>query len=298
MANFKFSVSNFLLLLAALLPLFCSSCASVDAVTGQHVYNMYSLQQDVRMGQDAMNTNLKELKKQGVPIDEDQAKMAEIRDIVNRIAAVSDMPGLPYEVHYIQNSTVNAAAMPGGEVMVFEGLFNPTNGLVKDNDELAAVLAHEIAHVNCRHSTERLSMVMTTAIGTEIIAAVLSHNQKDDYATALRSIFAVGTVIWIPTYTRTDEYEADRVGLFYMAKAGFDPRAAPRIWKRVSEKADNKDKTSIFSTHPGSTDRYKALEKLVPYAMEDYKLAAGSYPPGYTPSADLPPFDWRTVKKP
>ena len=183
--------------------------------------------------------------------------------------------------------------MPGGQMIVFEGLYNATNALVKDKDEMAAVLAHEIAHVNCRHSTERLTKLTGLATVAEVMAIIADHNDKSTLATGIRTGFALGTALYIPTYTRADEYEADRVGLFYMAKAGYDPRAAPRIWKRVSEERGNKDKASIFATHPSSGDRYKALEKLVPYAMEDYALAAGGYPRDYTPSENLPPLDWR-----
>ena len=275
--------------------LFLAGCAT-DAVTGKNVVNMYTVQDDVKLGQSAMASNLKELKKQGVKINQDPVKLAEIKQIVDRIVAVSDLPQLPYEVTLIHTNIVNAAAMPGGQMIVFEGLYNATNALVKDKDEMAAVLAHEIAHVNCRHSTERLTLVTGAAAITTLAAAVLEHNNEDAWATGLQAVFAVGTTLYIPTYTRKDEYEADRVGLFYMAKAGYDPRAAPHIWKRVSEESGNKDKASIFATHPSSGDRYKALEKLVPYAMEDYALAAGGYPRDYTPSENLPPLDWR--KKP
>ena len=275
--------------------LFLAGCAT-DAVTGKNVVNMYTVQDDVKLGQSAMASNLKELKKQGVKINQDPVKLAEIKQIVDRIVAVSDLPQLPYEVTLVHTNIVNAAAMPGGQMIVFEGLYNATNALVKDKDEMAAVLAHEIAHVNCRHSTERLTKLTGLATVAEVMAIIADHNDKSTLATGIRTGFALGTALYIPTYTRADEYEADRVGLFYMAKAGYDPRAAPRIWKRVSEERGNKDKASIFATHPSSGDRYKALEKLVPYAMEDYALAAGGYPRDYTPSENLPPLDWR--KKP
>ena len=238
---------------------FLAGCAT-DAITGKNVLNMYTVQQDVELGQSAMASNLKEMKKQGVKINQDPVKLAEIKQIVDRLVAVSDLPQLPYEVTLVHTNIVNAAAMPGGQMIVFEGLYNATNALVKDKDEMAAVLAHEIAHVNCRHSTERLTVVTGGAVFTMLIAAVLEHNNEDAWATGVQALFAVGTTFYIPTYTRKDEYEADRVGLFYMAKAGYDPRAAPRIWKRVSEEGGSKDKASIFSTHPSSGDRYKALE--------------------------------------
>ncbi len=98
----------------------------------------------------------------------------------------------------------------------------------------------------------------------------------------MRNVFSVGTALWIPNYTREQESEADRVGLFYMAKAGYDPRAAPRIWQRAMQ-GDKSNKSSIFATHPADAVRYESLTKLIPKAMEVYKTAVGSYPKGYVP---------------
>ena len=275
-----------------------TSCTTPDAVTGQSVYNIYTIQDDIKLGQDAMSTNLEELRKQGVRMNADPYRVAQINTIMRRITEASDMPQLPYEITLVHTQVVNACAMPGGQMIVFEGLYDARNGLVRDEDELAAVIAHEIAHVNCRHSTERLSKLMTAGMIAELAAAVAESQDADDWATAIRAIFAVGATLWIPTYTRTDEYEADRVGLFYMARAGYDPRAAPRIWRRVAEEEGGSwGIMSIFATHPANKARYEALEKLVPHAMEEYLAATGQYPPGYTPGQNMAPldynFDWR-----
>ncbi len=288
-----------LLFAAGLMPLLFSSCAT-DVVSGKNVLNIYSIQDDIKLGQSAVAQNLTQLRKDSTPVNVDPGRLNDLNSMMRRITAASDMPEMPYNVTLIQNKTVNACAFPGGPMMVFAGLYDPQDGLVKDDDEMAAVMAHEIAHVNCRHSTEQLSKIMLAAGAAEGAATIADHNDKSDVANIIRAAFVVGSALWIPTYSRGDEYEADRVGLFYMAKAGYDPRAAPRIWKRVSEKAGDKDKTSIFSTHPGSGDRYKALEKLVPYAMEDYRKAVGHYPAGYTPPAAMPlgpSYNWRLPAK-
>jgi predicted Zn-dependent protease len=278
-----------------------SSCATVDAVTGQNVYNLYSVEEDIKLGQSAKAANLQEIQKAGIPLNADRSRSAQIDEITQRIAAVSDMPHLPYVTTLVHTSIVNACAFPGGQMMVFEGLYCPKNGLVKDEDELAAVIAHEIAHVNCRHSTERLSKIMTAGLIVEVAAAVADHKDKDDVAAVIRAAFAVGTALWIPVHSRTDEFEADRVGLFYMARAGYDPRAAPRIWKRVAEREGDKwGLMSIFATHPANKARYEALEKMLPYAMEEYVAVIGEYPKGYAMPAEAPApgsFDWRRPPK-
>lgn len=297
------AVSLVLPILAALL---LTSCATVDAVTGQNVYNMYTVDDDIKLGQEAMTANLAALEKEGTRVDADPVEVAKLNEMMQKIVAVSDMPQLPYRVTLIHTNIVNACAMPGGQMIVFQGLYDGKDALVKDDDELAAVMAHEIAHVNCRHTTEEMSKIMAAAAIVEIVAVVAESNDESDVATALRAAFTVGSLLWVPMHSRGDEAEADRVSLFYMAKAGYDPRAAPRIWQRVYQKEQEEpgilDKAmSIFATHPSDKNRFKAMSNYVPYAMEEYVKAVGSYPKGYDPSAHPDAvgqeFNWRVPPK-
>ncbi len=278
------------------------SCATPDPVTGRRPFllfgNHFTLDEDVALGRRVSEANIEEMKAAGVRINDDPERVAQLREMTERIAAVSDLPGLPYEVTLFHTNIVNAAAAPGGAMMVFEGLYDPEIGLVKDDQELAAVMAHEIAHVNARHVTDRLSILMKAQVATEIAAATAERRREEPWlGDAMRTVFVVGAALWIPSYSRQNEFEADRVGLFYMAKAGYDPRAAPRIWKRVYEEGDQRDRAHLFSTHPASRERYEALNELVPYAMERYAEATGSYPADYTPPPGFPEkdkdFDWR-----
>jgi predicted Zn-dependent protease len=260
-------------------------CTTLDPVSGQRVWNMYSISDDVALGRSTLKANTEEMRKANVPINQDSRRLAQLENMVERLAAVSDLPQLPYSVVLYQTNIVNAAAAPGGSMMVFEGLYDEKLGLVNpdDENELAAVMAHEIAHVNCRHVTERLTKVSSAAALTEILAAVASNNNREQISTALRGIFVAGSTLLIPTYGRRDELEADRVGLFYMARAGYDPRAAPRIWKRASEKKGEQDSVSIFSTHPANQQRYDALMQALPQAMKEYARVTGGYPADYKP---------------
>ncbi len=275
-----------------------ASCATMDPITARRTYNLYTLQDDVELGRQVSEANIEEMKKAGVRINDDPVRVAQLREITERIAYVSDYPDLPYEVTLFHTNIVNAAAAPGGAMMVFEGLYDPEIGLVRDEDELAAVMAHEIAHINARHVTERLSRLMGLQLATELIAiGVESRREDTQLGDILRTVSVVGAVLWMPSYSRQNEYEADRLGLLYMARAGYDPRAAPRIWRRVYEEGDRRDRAHIFSTHPASRERYEALNELLPYAMEEYARATGSYPPDYTPPPGFPEkahdFDWR-----
>ena len=272
---------------AVLLAVSGIGCAT-DAVTGKTVYNMYSVQEDIALGQQAMAANLDELQKQGVALNADPQRVAQINEIIQRLAAVANLPQLPYQFTLVHTNIVNAAAMPGGQMIVFEGLYHPEEGLVHDEDELAAVMAHEIAHVNCRHGTERLTVLLTTALAVETAAAIAEAKDENRLALALRGLFSVSSLFWIPAYSRKDEFEADRVGLMYMARAGYDPRAAPRIWKRVAEFKGEPPQASIFASHPSSRARYETLLKLLPEAMEVYAQAVGGYPADYQPAGTAP----------
>ena len=261
----------------ALLSLAClillAGCTAIDAVTGQKTTNLYSLQEDVNIGSQVYGETVAEMKQRGVPVNADAARLAQLRGMVSRIKSVSNLPDLPYEVVLIQTNVVNAMAAPGGKIMVYEGLWNPKDGLVKDDDELAAVLAHEIAHVNCRHSTEAMTKAMF-ANGVAVGAAFLTKDTKYEKG---GQIFAAGGMmvyngIWATHYSRTDEKEADSVGLMYMAKAGYDPRAALRIWERSAQRRAGADPAdSIFSTHPADSVRLQNLQTQLPAALTVYE---------------------------
>lgn len=262
------------------------SCAT-DAVTGQTVFNYYTLDQEVALGRQTVEANTEQLKEAGVGVNEDPEMVRKLQRMVDDISAVSDLPNLPYSVTLYHTNIVNAAAAPGGSMFVFEGLYDSEEALVHDDDELAAVMAHEIAHVTSRHVTERLSQIVPLAILAEVGAQALEADNQEGWADFLRISVGVGTALYIPSYTRKNEYEADRVGMMYLARAGYDPRAAIRIWKRVTEKTGKTSPASIFATHPSSHDRYRALESHLPRAMEAYRTKTGRYPDDYTPGARL-----------
>jgi predicted Zn-dependent protease len=252
---------------------FLAGCTAIDAVTGQKTTNFYSLQDDIDIGSQVYNGTIEEMRARGVKVNADAGRVAQLKEMVARIKSVSDLPDMPYEVVLIQTNVVNAMAAPGGKIIVYEGLWNPKDGLVKDDDELAAVLAHEIAHVNCRHSTEAMTKVMF-ANGVAAGSVFLTKDTK--YETG-GQIFAAGGMlvyngILATRYSRTDEKEADSVGLMYMAKAGYDPRAALRIWERSAQHRAGADPAdSIFSTHPADSVRLQNLKAQLPAALAAYQ---------------------------
>lgn len=269
---------------AALLVILLSSCATtIDPVTKSNVYNSYTLDEDIALGETLLHNNIEEMLEQDIPVNEDAKMVENLLAIVARIAEVSDLPDLPYTVTLFQTDIVNAAAAPGGAIMVYEGLYNEEKGLVKNNDELAAVIAHEIAHVTCRHGTEGmtkaknariLGTVLSTALGVVVGVAAGDVGLGMDASDLAGDLYGIGANLWFPSYSRTQEYEADIVSLRYLAKARINPQAALDIWKRAAETSKG-DEASIFASHPSDENRFEKIQDFLPEAMELYRKAGG-----------------------
>lgn len=236
-------------------------------------FNLYSLKSDIKFGEKYMKLQINEFKKQGIGVDlpKHAALKSRVEKIVKRIAAVSDLPDLPYEVHIFDKpDIVNAFCMPGGKIGVFSGLFDKEKGFVDMNsdDQIAAVMAHEISHATMRHVTRRL----TTNQGLSLVGTAASIGLGSGIGKEAQMIFEnlyfVGLNLYFPSYSRKYEKEADQVGLYYMAKAKFDTQAAVDIWEKAASRGGtNSKKTHFFASHPASGERAKSLSNWLPDAQ-------------------------------
>lgn len=207
--------------------------------------------------------------KQQTPISRDPTYNAMLRRVGDRIAYVAapDLPNAQWEfVVFEDDSQLNAFAMPGGKVAVYTGLFQ----LVKTDADLAVVVGHEIAHVVAGHSAERVSQQLLAAGGA--VALQLSTDKMDrrDQQLLMAAYGAGATVGLILPYSRLHESEADEIGLIYMAKAGYDPRAALDFWKRMEAQKSGAP-PEFLSTHPAGATRIRRLETLMPRALQIYQ---------------------------
>ena len=269
-----------------------SGCATVDFVTGQDVQNMYTLDEEIQLGQKFYVETVKELKKEKAPLDQDPVRVALVRELTGHIVAVAHATNLPYRATFVGDPDfVNAYALPGGNILIFEGLWNPKEGLVQTVDELAAVVAHEIAHVNCRHSTEAMTREMLPNLLLAGAAVWAEIEEEDDAQLILAGAMLAYNGLVVTKYSREDELEADRVGMMYMAQAGYDPAAAPRVWERLAGASDNQVEKvlSIFSTHPRDFKRAERLRAHLAEAQALYE-AAPVKRDGSKKLADLPPL--------
>lgn len=249
-----------------------TGCVSMNSM------NFYTIDDDVALGDQVTTETRENMRRQGVPRNHDPETVNKIRAMVRRVAAVSDYPDLPYEVDVYSSGVVNAMAAPGGKIIVFEGLWHPREGLCKTDDEIAAVIAHEIAHVNCRHSTEAMTRNMIYGGALAAGAAIAKIKDYDTAAYLLGGAFIAYEGLVVTHYSRQDEFEADRVGMMYMAKAGYDPRAAVDIWERAAAGGGRSGSPlDMLSTHPNDAARRRALKERLPEAMAAYQKSGKKF---------------------
>lgn len=238
-------------------------------------FNAYSLQDEIKIGEKYLEEQKKSFKERKLEVNPPRFENTRkrIQGIVARLAKVSDIPGLPYEVVIFDKPDVaNAYCLPGGKIGIFTGIFDKKNGLIDENDddEIAAVLGHEMAHATLRHVTRQLTTYNSVGLLGNIITLGVGKGLGDNWAYLTQQIFNTGTFLYLPGYTRKHEKEADQVGFYYLAKAGFDEQAAIDVWKRAAleAKKKGKDKTQFFDSHPASGERAKFLEGFLQDAKE------------------------------
>ncbi|MEO5969559.1 MAG: M48 family metallopeptidase [Bdellovibrionia bacterium] len=171
-----------------------------------------------------------------------------------------------WEVVVFKSNSVNAFALPGGKIGVFTELLK----VAKTDSQLAAVLGHEIGHVIAHHGAERLSQQAGTQFGMAALGHITRNNPHRDMLLGLLGVGAqVGILL---PYSRTQESEADLIGLDLMATAGFDPRESVELWKNMMA-AGGKAPPEVLSTHPASESRIEALQKHMPEALSLFEKA-------------------------
>ena len=171
-----------------------------------------------------------------------------------------------WEFNLIQSSEVNAWCMPGGKVAVYSGLLPVANS----DAYLAVVMGHEIGHAIARHSAERISQQTLAQFGGSL-AGIAVAKQSQVMQGLFSQAYGVGTQVVLLKYSRDQESEADRLGLTFMAMAGYNPHEAVGFWQRMA--AQNKGGTppELLSTHPSDATRIANIQRLIPEAMKYYK---------------------------
>ena len=171
-----------------------------------------------------------------------------------------------WEFNLVQDQQVNAWCMPGGKIVVYEGLLPVT----QDEASLAIVLGHEIAHAVAKHSAERLSNEYKNQYGTAILGTVVQSTGVSEGTQALLSLGqSLGGALWTSGFSRKQESEADHMGLIFAAMAGYDPQVAISFWQRMA--AQSSGSGGLFSDHPSDETRIKNIQGWMSEAKKYYK---------------------------
>lgn len=223
-----------------------NAVSSPDPVTGQRQINLVSEDEEVRKAEDATKQILTEARNKGIKIDSDTPYYTRVTDVFNKLKNVVHRKHLPWEVHVIESEQWNAFTIGGGKMFVFSGIFQSEVGL-KTDDELAAVLAHEMAHVTARHVSE--------GAGKLAIAKLADKNLRDNRFDA--------------SFTTIQEDEADKYSVIYSALAGYDPAAGITIWKRMHDTSGSYTGNMLYD-HPLNDDRSRNMEVYAGKARQYY----------------------------
>jgi predicted Zn-dependent protease len=228
-----------------------ASCSD-NAATGRRQLMLISEDELNGLGQEAWRDALHRL-----PRVADAAMQTRLERIGRDIAGVSHTGALDWEFVVFDSPNVNAFVLPGGKVGFFRGLMEQTTS----DDEIAAVMGHEVGHIKARHGAERMSQQVALELGVSLAASALSE-EYGQHAESIAGALGAGALYGvILPYSRMQELEADRLGVLFMMSAGYDPAGAIRFWRRMTD--DRADAMEWMSTHPTDDRRLAELQTLV-----------------------------------
>ncbi len=177
----------------------------------------------------------------------------------------STVEGYEWQYNVLVSEELNAWCMPGGQIAFYEGIIP----VCQDENGIAVVMGHEIAHAVAQHGNERMSQQLALQMGGIALSEALKTQKQETIDLAMLA-FGVGAQVGVMLpYSRTHETEADELGLYFMAMAGYNPQAAPDFWKRMEAKSTSRP-PEFLSTHPDPSNRIANLNRIMPKAMEYY----------------------------
>ncbi len=196
-----------------------------------------------------------------------------VREVGRRIAraAAEDDPGFDWEFNVIESDQANAFALPGGKTAVYTGIIP----VVQNENGLAVVMGHEIAHAIARHGAERMALQKLTQIGTIAAGMSIGDMNAGQQRAVMGALGAGAQFGMLLPFSRKHESEADYIGLIYLARACYDPTEAPRLWERMGQLQQGRTPKEWQSTHPSSETRIRQFEQWMPEALAIYRQNCG-----------------------
>ncbi|WP_201556438.1 M48 family metallopeptidase [Psychrobacter sp. 72-O-c] len=245
----------------------CTSTTNSGAVgVDRQQLLLVSSEQVLDMSAQSYNKSIQQARARGV-LDTNSAQLNRLKNVANRLVGQvgvyrPDAAKWKWEVHTINSKELNAFVMPGGKIMFYSGIIDRLN---LTDDEIAAIMGHEMSHALREHSRERLSRQYATQTGIGVAASVFGLTQGQADLANLAGDFGISR-----PHSRTQESEADQMGLELMARAGYNPQAAVTLWQKM-QRASQGEPPQFLSTHPTSSNRIAQLQSLMPKVMPLYQ---------------------------
>ena len=283
------NVKSLMLILATSLLIAACGTTQTVPVTGRKHSLLVSDVQVLSLSKEEYSKNMKSAK-----LSSNAANTAMVQRVGRRLAsaveaylrnngAADEIKNFSWEFNLVADKNVNAFCMPGGKIVVYEGLLPVT----QDEASLAIVLGHEIAHAVAKHSAEQMSKKIRqsygTQIGSQILGAIAGQSVGDLAGAVAQQGFSFANL----RYSRDNETEADHIGLIFAAMAGYNPQMAVPFWKRMAALSGNSNQSDMFSDHPSDAKRIAAIQQWMPTAMKYYE--ASGYASKSVPSVKLNP---------
>ncbi|GAA5120989.1 M48 family metallopeptidase [Alloalcanivorax gelatiniphagus] len=247
--------------------LLLAACAT--SPLGRHQFLLMPASEMDQMGA----TAYAEMKKEQ-PIETGTAEARYVQCVANAITSVLDSDQ-KWEVTVFKDDSANAFALPGGKIGVHTGLLK----VAKNQDQLAAVIGHEVGHVLAQHSNERVSIQYATQTGTQLVAALAGGDSAEQQT--LMGLLGVGAQYGVQLpFSRKHEAEADVIGLQLMAEAGFNPDQSVALWQNMAAASGGAAPPELLSTHPSNQSRIEGLRARLPEVRPIYQQARAA---GRTP---------------
>lgn len=254
----------------AVAALLLTSCGSVP-ITGRKQLNLVS---DSQVLQSSLTSYASFMKTASISTQKTQSE--QVTRVGKRIAAAteaylrsagleSEIKNFAWEFNLVKSDEINAWCMPGGKIVVYEGIMK----LVSSDDELAVVMGHEVAHAVAKHSNERMSQQVAAQMGANVLGAVMQGQSYQTQAIA-QQVYGLGAQYGVmQPFSRKHESEADEMGLVLMTIAGYNPDVAITFWQKMSAAGSSKI-PEFLSSHPSHETRINDIKKKLPGIKQKY----------------------------
>lgn len=243
---------NKIIFIASITSIIIAGCAHKTPYTNRSQMIFVSQKEELALGEKSYKESLSQSK-----VITGTKDAARVKNIGSKIAKVANRSDFNWEFNLVESDDVNAFCLPGGKVVVYTGILK----VALNDDQLATVISHEIAHALARHGAERMSASMVQQ-GLGVVGNIALGTTAPQYQGLFNQAYGLGTQVGVMLpYGRMQESEADEIGIYLMKEAGYNINEAINFWQNMS--AGKKDSNDFFSTHPSSTNRINDIQKVI-----------------------------------